>query len=157
MVLTVRFKDNTFAIQAKIAELAVEASVAAAEELSEQYKYGLATPAPPHSSVGGIPHAYLGWKPGGYGPTNPTGVNNIPPEFASEQVDFLKEYIGFARSSSAETLGGVVGFSPSHVAGRSQNYLLDHDRSGRPWVRPLYDRAKTAMINAVKAVFRRGK
>jgi hypothetical protein len=132
---------------------------AAAVELGDSYKFGLQREyAPPHSRLGEIPHAYMGHKTGGYGPV--LGADNTPnntPEsgFAAVQGDFLSSYIEGDASSAFGSVDGWVGFSPqgSHVQSRLQNYLLKHDRNGRPWVRPIFDRNRKNIASAAKTAF----
>lgn len=158
-MLTVLFEDHKDRIKEILRKKLGEATFAAADKLADSYKDGLQeTIAPPHSRLGQIPHAYMGWKPGGYGPTNPnfrfddqnTWVNNVPPEFDSAQVSYLSNFI---ESGSGEEKG-VVGFRPSHVTDRSDNYLLSHDQFwGRPWVRPIYEQVKDQMAAVAKQAF----
>lgn len=112
---------------------------AAAETLAGQYQAELSRRfAPPHSRIGRVPHAYNGPKPGGYDNTGGVpGLKNNRPEtgFARDQTDPLYTYI--------QTDGGKIGFSlDGHVASRGQNYLLWHDRNGRPWVRRIFFRQR---------------
>jgi hypothetical protein len=148
-------------IAARIAERVSNACVRAAEVLAVEYKEGLqATVAPPHSRPGQIPHAYMGYVQGGFGPVNDdTRINNTPLQgFAYDQQMYLSEYIRSARDG----FGGVVGFSPSHVQSRFKNYLIGWDQGRieytsvprRPWIRPLYDQAKSRMIGAARAGLR---
>lgn len=155
-MLTVLFEDHSEEVAARIQRKLFSAVTDAAESLADGYKYALqAKTAPPHSGVGQVPHAYLGWKPGGYGPTNSTGINNIPQEFAAEQTEFLSEYISHG---SVEAFGahGFVGFkTDGHVANREQNYLLYHDQNGRPWVLPVFDQERPEMAARAKSAFER--
>lgn len=150
--LSVEIRDHSDYImellEAKIRGGIFEAS----QELASQYREKLSSPAPPHSQPGEMPHAYLGHKEGGYGPTSgpPLSINN------PGQVDFLKNYIR----------GGMngVGFAPSHVSGRDQNYLIRWDTgqffrtngrfARRTWIKRGYEESKQAMIQAFKAGFR---
>ena len=131
---------------------------AAAETLAGQYRRELTRRvSPPHSRIGRVPHAYDGPRPGGFDNTGgQDGMKNNRPEtgFARDQEDFLANYI--------ETDGGKIGFRlDGHVANRSQNYLLWHDRNGRPWVRRIFFRERgpgsqiaKKMIAAAKAARR---
>jgi hypothetical protein len=124
---------------------------AAAEELKGTYAQMLSVPAPPHSDVGGIPKAYNGFKPGGYGPVNSsTTVNNIPPVFDQVQTDSLVEYLGVSTEGAVGEQEILVGFRQSHVGSRDQNYLIWHDQNGRPWVERGYIRAVPSMVEAFK-------
>ncbi len=160
-MLTVRFEDNREAFKSLLLRKLSAATRAAAGVLAEEYKEILSDPAPPHSRPGQIPHAYYGHKEGGYGPVN--GLyepNNTPAQgFASTQVDFLKEYL----DSSGERDGSaVVGFAPSHVTTREQNYLLGWDQGRiegttvreRPWVMPGYQMAMEKMREFAAEQFR---
>lgn len=155
-MLTVRFEDHSEEIARKIQRKLFAAVRDAAESLADAYKFALQRQvAPPHSGIGEIPHAYLGWKPGGYGPTNSTGINNIPPEFSAEQTAYLSEYISYG---AVEEFGahGFIGFETNgHVGSRSENYLIYHDQNGRPWVQPVFDQEKPEMIARAKAAFER--
>jgi hypothetical protein len=154
-VLTVSFKDHSEDVTAKLRRKVFAAVKVSARTLADGYRKALQEKkAPPHSSIGEIPAAYLGWKPGGFGPTNPTLINNIPPEFAAVQTEFLSEYIvsGFVEEFGGQ---GFVGFSSDgHVANRSQNYLIYWDQfGGRPWIYPVYQQEKNQMIQAARAEF----
>ena len=148
-------------IAARIAERVSNACVRAAEVLATEYTSGLQeSVAPPHSRPGQIPHAYNGYVQGGFGPVNAdTRVNNTPLQgFAYDQQMYLSEYIRSARDG----FGGAVGFSPSHVQSRFKNYLIGWDQGRieytsvprRPWIRPLFDQAKSKMIGAARAGLR---
>jgi hypothetical protein len=148
-------------IAARIVERVSNACVRAAEVLAVGYTEGLqASVAPPHSRPGQIPHAYMGYVQGGFGPVNDdTRINNTPLQgFAYDQQMYLSEYIRSARDG----FGGVVGFSPSHVQSRFKNYLIGWDQGRieytsvprRPWIRPLYDQTKSRMIGAARAGLR---
>ena len=148
-------------IAARIAERVSNACVRAAEVLAEEYTIGLQrNTSPPHSKPGQIPHAYMGYIQGGFGPVNvDTDINNtVDQRFAYDQQMYLSEYIRAAR----DEIGGVVGFSPSHVQSRFKNYLIGWDQGRieyksvptRPWIRPLYDKAKSRMIGAARAGLR---
>ena len=129
---------------------------AAAVTLSDGYQTGLQdTIAPPHSKMGQIPHAYLGHKPGGFGPVNGYGQpNNTPLQgFAREQTEYLSDYIRGDANGDFGSVEGYVGFEPSHVGSRQDNYLLMHDASGRPWVMPLFKKTRQAMVNSAKTAF----
>ena len=151
---TVRVPDG---IRKMIARKVADACVAAADVLAVEYFKALTYAiAPPHSSPGEIPHAYAGWREGGFGPVNDdTTINNTPRQgFAKNQEYFLAAYIRSARSST----GGSVGFTPSHVRDRFMNYLLGWDQGMilgqqvpvRPWVKPVYQRSQGLMIQAVR-------
>lgn len=156
-MLTVRIESHVERIQALIARKLLAAAQAAAEETADAYKYHLQKrQAPPHSDAGEIPHAYMGYKPGGFGPTNPTGVNNIPPEFSSVQTDFLSTYIEGGASGEFGEVSGYVGFAPSHVTRRDQNYLLAHDQSGRPWVDEIFRLERENIRRQARTAFRDG-
>lgn len=153
-MFSVRIEDNREGVKALLTRKLLAACQAAAESMADGYKFALQSRvAPPHSKLGEIPHAYLGYKPGGFGPTNPTGINNIPPEFSSVQSDYLSSYIEGGASGEFGDVSGFVGFAPSHVTTRDQNYLLYHDRAGRPWVVPTYRREKQAVARAANNAF----
>lgn len=130
---------------------------AAAETLAGQYRAELTRRvSPPHSRIGRVPHAYNGPRFGGFDNTGGQPVKNNRPEtgFAREQDDFLANYI--------DVDGGKIGFRlDGHVANRPQNYLLWHDRNGRPWVRRIFFRQRgpgsqiaKKMVAAAKAARR---
>lgn len=125
-------------------------------ELADAYKVGLQErDAPPHSEKGGIPHAYFGWKPGGFGPVyEDLGPNNRPPFFASFQTDHLATYIEGSAENVFDEIEGYVGFAPSHDVTRRQNYLLFHDQQSRPWVDELYQRNKQQIVEYAIESFR---
>lgn len=125
-------------------------------ELADAYKVGLQErDAPPHSEKGEIPHAYFGWKPGGFGPVyEDKGPNNRPPFFASFQTDHLATYIEGSAEEVFGEIEGYVGFAPSHVVTREQNYLLYHDQRFRPWVDELYLRNKVQIVEYAIESFR---
>lgn len=159
-MLTVQFVDNSEKIKELLNKKLLASVGKAAQILSDSYQTGLqASIAPPHSRPGQIPHAYMGHKPGGYGPVNGEGEpNNTPLQgFASTQSDFLSEYIDHGSQEVFGDIEAFVGFRPSHVASRDMNYLIQHDQSGRPWIRPLYDKNKDAMIAAAKDAFKEAK
>lgn len=155
-MLTVRFEEHSEEIFEKLKRKLFAAVAVAAESLADGYKSALQRQvAPPHSGVGEIPHAYFGWKQGGYGPTNSTGINNIPPEFSAEQTAFLSEYISHG---AVEEFGahGFIGFETNgHVGNRNENYLIYHDQNGRPWVLPVFDQEKSEMAARAKSAFER--
>lgn len=120
---------------------------AAAETLAGQYRAELGRRvAPPHSSLGSVPHAYNGPRPGGFDNTegvpgmknNRTTTGNFfepSTRFPRDQTDFLYTHI--------EAEGGKIGFTlDGHVTNRKLNYLLSHDKNGRPWVRRIYFRQR---------------
>lgn len=157
-MLTVRFVDHSDQFLEKLRRKLKAAVVAAASELSEGYRTELQREQSPlHSATGQIPHAYVGWLPGGYGPTNETGVNNIPPEFAGIQTAPLASYIDYG-SDDLFGIGAYVGFLESHVnpgAGfDGQNYLLEWDRSGRPWIQPIFDTWRVAASAVAMEAFK---
>lgn len=125
-------------------------------ELADSYKTGLQQKnAPPHSEKGEIPHAYFGYKPGGFGPVyEDGGPNNRPPFFATVQTDHLATYIEGSAEEVFGEIEGYIGFSPSHVVTREQNYLLFHDQRSRPWVKELYERDKQQIVDYAIESFR---
>jgi hypothetical protein len=163
--LAVSFADHSERIN-EILQRKIKAGMgASAVSLAEAYKDGLqAEQAPPHSEPGQVPHAYLGHRPGGYGPL--LGENEIQNVtffgFSRDQSDNLSSYIEGGSSGSGSTVQGSVGFTDSHVTTRSQNYLIGWDQgtvprfSGivRPWIIPLYRKAKSVMISAFADKFR---
>ena len=153
-MLTVRFEDNREAFKLLVARKLQAGVTAAAFELANEYRDMLQeTKAPPHSAPGQVPHAYLGHIEGGFGPVNGRGKpNNTPRQgFSQTQTDYLSSYI---RHAADEARLATVGFAPSHVTNRIQNYLLGWDQGmidgrpvpRRPWVREGYDRARRAMV-----------
>lgn len=155
-MLNVSFRDNRDAIKELLIRKMHAAAESAALVLSTEYKKKLDTRAPPHSVPGAIPHRYFGWLPDGYGPVNgDTRVNNTTlQDFSSDQGEHLKEFIQSGRSGN----GAVVGFEPSHVTTREQNYLLGWDQGNipsqpgvrRPWVRPVFDIARNDMAKIAR-------
>jgi hypothetical protein len=146
-MLTVQFEDHTNEFLERMRERLVKTCVRAAEVLAEAYVTRLTiNEAPPHSKKGEIPHAYFGWKVGGYGPTNDSGVNN------PGQTDYLATYISYARSDNFNSIGAEVGFLPSHVD-EGQNYLLRHNASSRPWINPIYAIHFHAVVAVTEAAF----
>lgn len=153
------------AIQIRLMERMFYATQSICDRAAEEYRSGLtATIAPPHSAKGKIPHAYFGWKDGGYGPVNldnweedpfsfpfgegasggGTRINNTAKQgFASDQSDYLANSITWTTEVFGES--SVVGWKPSHVTSRAMNYLLKHDRTGRPWRKPLYDQMRAML------------
>lgn len=156
IAVSVRFEDHTAAI-IELLERKLRAAVgAAAEGLADEYKFGLQRRiAPPHSRKGQVPYAYLGHKAGGFGPVNaPLEINNtVRQGFSQDQVDYLSSYIHGTASAEGQRVQGLVGFTDSHVTSRSQNYLLWHNRNGRPWVRPLYQKGRKRLAQAAKIAF----
>lgn len=159
-MLTVQFVDHSEAVKELLSRKLLAAVGAAAQILSDGYQGGLqATIAPKHSKVGAIPHAYMGHKPGGFGPLNQPGQPNNTPQqgFSSTQTEFLSEYIDHGSTDLFGDVSGFVGFKPGHVTTRSQNYLLWHDAHGRPWVIRLYDKNKQAMATSAQQAFQQAK
>jgi hypothetical protein len=162
--IAVRFEDHSAQIIEMIERKLRAGLGEAARVLGEEYQTALlAEDAPPHSKPGQIPHAYLGHKPGGFGPLNGPGeINNTTKfGFSSDQQDNLASYIHGTGTPAGQRLQAIVGFSDSHVTRRSQNYLIQWDQAEiqgsakrRPWVRPVYDKRKTQIVNAFKAGFR---
>lgn len=162
-MLTVQFEKHSDTFGALLLRKMQAGCDAAATELSETYrKILLQNIAPPHSRAGEIPHAYLGHKPGGYGPLNGVAgsINNTARQgFSGTQITFLATYIDAAHGRNG---GAVVGFSPSHVTNREKNYLLGWDQGRidgsavpmRPWVRPGYEIARPLMVDLFKVEFR---
>ena len=148
------FVDHSEAIK-DLLEKKLRALVgAAAERLADEYKIALQREtAPPHSEKGQIPFRYLGHKPRGFGPLNGYGeINNTTAfGFSSNQTDYLASYIHGVAGAEGQKIQGLVGFIDSHVTRRDQNYLIWHDRNGRPWVMPVYRKSKSAMISEAKA------
>ena len=147
------FVDHSEAIKDLLKKKLRNGIMGVTSELADQYKEKLSVPAPPHSQPGEMPHAYLGHKPGGYGPVNgPPGSRNNP-----GQTQFLKEYI------QGDANG--VGFAPSHVSGRRGNYLIRWDTgqffkstnsfARRTWVIRGYREAKQDLIAAFQLNFER--
>lgn len=155
--LSVRIEDHSQQVM-ELLERKLRAGLgAAAVDLADAYAFGLQrTIAPPHSVLGEIPHAYLGHKPLGYGPLFGEGERNNRQEvgFSATQSEYLSDYIRGASGAPGQSLRGMVGFEESgHVTRREQNYLIDHDRNGRPWVMPLYRSAKQQMATAFVSAF----
>lgn len=158
-MLNVSFRDNREALKELLRRKVQAATEAAAAVLSEEYQLILSEDAPPHSQPGQIPHAYLGHKVGGFGPVNKfLGPNNTPDQgFSGTQSRNLKDFIDSARARS----GAVVGFAPSHVTSREQNYLLGWDQGTipgtsvrRPWVDEGYQSGKEEMKTQAASAFR---
>lgn len=149
--LSIEFKDHSDFIN-DLLEAKVRGGIfEVCDRLAQQYRKKLGVPAPPHSQPGEMPHAYLGHKPGGYGPVNgPPGSRNNP-----GQTNFLKEYIR----------GGTngVGFLPSHVTTRQDNYLIRWDTgqffssngryARRTWIKRGYFEAKPLLVVAFERGF----
>jgi hypothetical protein len=156
-MLTAQVADHLPAILELIQRKTFAAVQSIAVELADDYKSDLqAVQAPEHSALGEIPHRYFGHRPGGYGPLfGDNEINNRPESgFASVQADYLASYI---EGEAVEFLGeieGYVGFAPSHVVTREQNYLLEHDQHGRPWVDEILDRHKQEIAEAAADAFR---
>lgn len=166
MKIVVSFADHSERINAIIGRKMKAGLGAMAVNLADEYKTGLqAEKAPPHSDPGQIPHAYLGHREGGYGPLLGEGeIQNVTFfGFSRDQSDFLSSYIEGGSSGSGDSVRGVVGFADSHVTERRQNYLIQWDQGNvpgffgivRPWIIPLYQRAKAGMITAFKAATRK--
>jgi hypothetical protein len=139
-VLTARFEDHSDEVSKMIAKRLAVAIRATAEKLAENYKKQLMRQrAPPHSKLGRIPYMFFGQE---------SGIPNNRPEtgFSSEQQDFLATYIEGGAEYVFGDVDGYVGFMPSHVTSRDQNYLLEHDRTGRPWVKPVFESSRGDMI-----------
>lgn len=164
-MLSVHVEHYTERIQALVRERMREACFVAAENLEDQYRRGLREgTSPPHSRPGQVPHAYMGHRPGGYPfkknntPESGTINNTVAQGFAKDQDDFLSNYIRAGRTKD----GACVGFIPSHVQNRFKNYLLGWDQGviganvveRRPWVKPLYNRGRQGMIEAVREIRR---
>jgi hypothetical protein len=156
-MLTVRFEDRSEEFLERLRRKLLAAVSAGARTLSERYVERLTeTIAPPHSRMGQIPHAYLGWTPGGFGPVNRTTLINN-----EGQIAFLATYIDFTVGDSGSDLSSSIGFKPSHAdgeyrihtAGSDGNYLLWHNSNGRPWVGPIFDENRDQMANQALAAF----
>lgn len=154
-MLNVRTVENTDGVMGLISLRLKRTLGAVAEELADIYRFQLqANEAPPHSGKGEIPHAYFGHKDGGWGPQfEPNTPNNRPESgFSAVQTDFLATYIESGVDDLFDFPEAYVGFAPSHVTTRYQNYLLFHDENGRPWVMPIYNRNRDYLAEvAVKA------
>ena len=155
-MLTAQVVDHQQEIMALLRRKLLALTNRACFELADAYKVGLQQrDAPPHSEKGEIPHAYFGWKPGGFGPVyEDKGPNNRPPFFASFQTDHLATYIEGSAENVFDEIEGYVGFAPSHVVTREQNYLLFHDQRNRPWVDELYERNKVQIVEYAIESFR---
>lgn len=163
-MLAVEFVDYSDRVNELLSRKLQAGMSAAAVTLAKDYRNGLSEEAPPHSRPGQIPHAYLGHKPGGYGPLLGEGeIQNVTFfGFARDQSDYLSSYIHGGGSVSGDSPKGVVGFAESHVADRRKNYLIQHDQGTvpeypgkrRPWIIPLYRTAKSDMISAFVSKFR---
>ena len=144
-MLTARFEDYSDEVGKMVARRLTVAIRAAAETLAQEYRDKLMRrQAPPHSRPGQIPYMFFGKE---------DGVPNNRPEtgFSAEQDNFLASYISGGAEYVFGDVDGYVGFMPSHVTNRDQNYLLRHDRSSRPWVRRVFESARNAMIRAAEA------
>ena len=145
-MLTARYEDHSDRVIEMIAKRMAVAIRAAAETLAQEYKDKLMRQqAPPHSRPGQIPYMF-------FGQDNKLGVPYNRPEtgFSSEQEDFLASYIWGGAEYVFGDVDGYVGFMPSHVTSRDQNYLLEHDRRGRPWVKRIFESARGDMIRVVE-------
>lgn len=137
-MLTVRFEEHSDRIAKVLSRKLLAAMDAAASELADSYRFGLQREiAPPHSRPGQIPHAF----------------NEQPPSSNTGQVDYLSSYIESGSAGEFNEPVGFVGFTPSHVVSRQENYLIDHDLQGRPWVKPIYDQSKLNMVAVAKESF----
>ena len=153
-MLTARVIDHRVRIQEMLNRKIGDACAVAAEVLAVAYKKALQeTEAPPHSKPGEIPHAYLGWKPGGFRNANA----DVPPYRNNPgQVAFLSEYIDSAPTKKGDS--AVVGFLQApHIGGRDENYLLTFDQTNRPWTGPVFDDTRSEMkkefIASLKVLF----
>ena len=82
--------------------------------------------------------------------------------FSGDQRNILSSYIRAAAAKSES--GAVVGFEPSHVTTRQQNYLLGWDQGTipgrdekRPWVNEIYRYVMFEMQNEAAVAFREAK
>ena len=133
-MLTARYEDHSDEVGKMVARRLTVAIRAAAETLAQEYRDKLMRrQAPPHSRPGQIPYMFFGKE---------DGVPNN---------SFLASYISGGAEYVFGDVDGYVGFMPSHVTNRDQNYLLRHDRSSRPWVRRVFESARNAMIRAAEA------
>lgn len=156
-MLTAQVADHLPQILELIQRKTFAAVKAAAEQLADDYKTELQrNDAPPHSGPGEIPHRYFGHKPGGFGPVfGDNEINNRPESgFATVQADFLSSYIEGEAVDSFGEIEGYVGFAPSHVVTREQNYLLKHDQEGRPWVDEIFRDNMQGIADAAADAFR---
>lgn len=160
-MLNVSFRDNSEAIKELLTRKVQAATRAAAVALSDAYRELLDTPAPPHSPPGAIPHSYFGYREDGYGPVNDnTWKNNTTKQgFSGDQRNILSSYIQAAAAKSGA--GAVVGFEPSHVTTRQQNYLLGWDQGTipgrdekRPWVKEIYRYSEFKMQQEAAVAFK---
>ena len=163
-MLTARYEDHSDRVIEMLNRKLTAAIRAAAEHLADAYKYGLQLDeSPEHSPPGQIPHRYLGHARDGYGPVNGENEpNNTPVQgFSGTQTDFLATYIDGGADDVFGVVNGYVGFLPSHVTRRDQNYLLQWDQGTiprrlgvrRPWVDEIYDRNKVYIKADAKAAF----
>ncbi len=163
-MLTVRFEDHSDRVIAMLNRKLAAAIGAAAEDLADSYKFRLQLDeSPEHSAPGQIPHRYFGHARDGYGPVNEVNEpNNTPLQgFSGTQTDFLATYIDGGADDVFGIVNGYVGFLPSHVTTRDQNYLLQWDQGTipgkfgikRPWVREIYDINKSEISSEAKAAF----
>ncbi len=155
-MLTAQVVDRSQQIMELLNRKLLAAISRACFEIADDYKAELqVNQAPPHSSIGEIPHRYFGHRSGGYGPVfGENEPNNQPPDFARVQTDYLSTYIEGGAEDVFGEISGYVGFSPSHVVTREQNYLLFHDQNGRPWVIPIYERNKDGIVEYAIQSFR---
>ena len=139
-MLTARFEDHSEEVSKMIAKRLALAIRETAETLAQEYRDKLMRrQAPPHSRPGQIPYMFFGQE---------GGVPNNRPEtgFSSEQENFLASYIWGGAEYVSGDVDGYVGFMPSHVTSRDKNYLLEHDKAGRPWVKRIFESARGDMI-----------
>ncbi len=141
-MLTARVVDHRVRIQEMLNAKIGDACAVAAEVLAVAYRRALQkTEAPPHSKPGEIPHAYLGWKPGGFRVLNDSDSSEIN---NPGQVAFLSEYIDSSPTKKGDS--AVVGFLQApHIGGRDGNYLLIFDQTNRPWTGPVFDDTRAEM------------
>ena len=142
-MLTARYEDHSDRVIEMIAKRMAVAIRAAAETLAKEYREKLMRKqSPPHSRPGQIPYMFFGHdnKLGG------VPYNRPETGFSSEQQDFLATYIWGGAEYVFGDVEGYVGFMPSHVTSRDQNYLLYHDGRDRPWVKRVFESARGDMI-----------
>lgn len=155
-MMTVQVVDHSEKVIALLRRKVKALLEKAAFEIADYYRFELqASTAPPHSEAGQIPHAYFGHKEGGFGPVFGAGEpNNQPPEFSAVQTDYLATYIDHGVDDTFDFVQAFVGFSPSHVTTRDQNYLLFWDQNGRPWVERIYKRNRDGIAEEASKAFR---
>lgn len=156
-MLTVQVADFTEAIQQLLARKTLAAVRSVAQELADDYRFELQrTEAPPHSGLGEIPHWYVGHKTVGYGPVFGEEERNNRPEsgFATIQEAPLASYIEGEAEDVLGDIEGYVGFAPSHVVDREQNYLIHHDQQKRPWIDEIYKNNRGDIRDSAIQAFR---